>query len=171
MRFVASRWDSNPHLPRVRRSNPVLHHVQPRRLAPRFLAQANLPAEREVLLARRLVPWLRRESPTDQRFAPANSRREELSSRAAEQQPRIVYRRCNSPPRHPGFFLRRESTARAFSFRCPATELLSSFGHRSESNPRPSACRADPRLHCAANSSVFLPPYFTTFLLLAQAHP
>ena len=30
MRFGASRWDSNPHLPRVRRSNPVLRHVQPR---------------------------------------------------------------------------------------------------------------------------------------------
>jgi hypothetical protein len=32
----------------------------------------------------------RRESPTVQRFAPATSSREELSSRAAEQQPRIV---------------------------------------------------------------------------------
>jgi hypothetical protein len=47
-------------------------------------------AESEVFAAPRLFPRLRRESPTDQRFAPANSSREELSSRAAEQQPRIV---------------------------------------------------------------------------------
>ena len=96
------------NLPLLRRSNPVLHHVQLRWMHTSF-PRIN-PLSVAFPKGTSLSPGANRRLARDSRrpnLAGRNSRSEQRSHRSAS-----FDRRSNSSPRHPGIFFRRESAAR-----------------------------------------------------------